>query len=211
MVFMTDPDLVIYGALILIALFVGALSWWAIGLARRTEAQSQALTVEQLRLSAPERWLQGPMMWGVWFGLTTFDDKRLVLRDASGAWVTEVIYHALPVEGVIRYFDLDGERYEYVKEAPILGRMWLREASSGKIVLSCDHTVRYRAIYRGTSDSEIVRLHNPNLFTEIGALTLNGEKMGQLSFERRFQARVLSLQQSSLSRLEQCFVMLTAG
>ncbi len=211
MVLMSDTDLAVYGALIFIALCVGALSWWGIRLARQADAQSQALTVEQLRLSDPSRWLPGPMMWGVWLGLTTIQDKRLILRDASGAWVTEVIYHPLPVEGVIRYFELDGERYEYVKEAPLSGRMWLRAASSGNIVLSCEDGLRFRTVFHANSEHEIVRVHNPNLFSEIGALTVHGEKIGQLSYERQYHARVLSLQRTSLSRLEQCFVMLTAG
>ena len=208
---MNERDILVLGVLIVLALLLGALSWWGIGLSRQAEAESQSLTVEQLRLSASSRWLPGPMMWGVWLGLTTIKDKRLILRDASGTLVTEVVYHLLPLEGVIRHFDLDGERYEYVKEAPLSGRMWLRAASSGSIVLSCHYGVRFRTVFWGTSDTEIVRVHNPNLFSEIGALTHNGEKIGQLSYERKYHARVLSLQRPSLSTLEQCFVMLTAG
>lgn len=208
---MTEPDRIIYGALIILALAVGALSWWAVRLARQTERESGALTVDQLRGAARSRLLPGPLMWGVWLGVNSISGKRLVLRDASGALVTEVHYNLLPIDGVIRHFELDGERYEYVKERELSGRMWLRAASSGRIVLSCDDGVRYRSIFLGTSDTEIVRIHNPNLFSEIGALTQGGERAGQLFYERKCHARVLSLLRPSLEPLAQCFVMLTAG
>jgi len=208
---MTEPDIIIFSTIAVLAILVGMGSWWGIRLARRTEQESRALTIEQLRIVAKGRLLPGPLMWGVWQGVSSIHEKRLVLRDTTGAVVTEIHYVLVPPDGVIRHFEFEGERYEYVKEAPVSGRMWLRKASSGKIVLSCWHGVRHRTIFLGDSDIQIAQVHNPNLLTEIGKLTHNGEKIGQLSYERKCHARVLSLQGPSLSTLEQCFVMLSAG
>lgn len=208
---MIEPDIVIFSTFAVLAVVVGVGSWWAFRLARQAERESRALTAEQLRIAVQARKLPGPLMWGVWLGVNSISERRLILRDVTGTLVTEIHYVPLPLEGVIRHFAFEGKRYEYIKEAPFSGRMWLREASSGEVVLSCRHGVWYRTIFCGTSDTEIVRVHNPNVFSEIGKLTHKGEKIGQLSYERKLHARVLSLQRPSLTLLEQCFVMLSAG
>ena len=177
---MIEPDIIIFSVLGSLAVVVGMGSWWAVRLARQTESESSLLTGEQLRVAAQPRLLPGPLMWGVWLGVNSINNKKLILRDATDALVTEVHYMPMPLVGVIRHFDFGGERYEYIQEGPLSGRMWLREASSGKVVLSSLHGVRYRTIFLGTSDTEIVRIHNPNLFSEIGKLTHHGEKLGQL-------------------------------
>lgn len=208
---MSEPDIIIFSVLGVLAVVVGLGSWWAVRLARLTESESRSLTVEQLRVAAKSRLLPGPLMWGVWLGVNSIDQRRLILRDSTGTLVTEIWYVPVPLDGVSRYFDFEGERYEYIPEALLSGRMWLREASSGTVVLSCLHGVRNRTIFAGTSDTEIVRVHNPGLLSEVGKLTQNGEQIGQLSWERSCHARVLSLHRSSLTMLEQCFVMLSAG
>lgn len=208
---MADPDTIIFSVLGVLTVVVGLGSWWAVRLSRRIESESRSLTVEQLRLAAKSRILPGPMLWGVWQGVNSIHERRLILRDSTGALVTEIWYVPVPLNGVSRYFDFEGERYEYISEALLSGRMWLRQASTGSVVLSCHHGVRNRTIFAGTSDTEIVQIHNPGLLSEIGKLTLNGEQIGQLSYERSCSARVLSLHRSSLKILEQCFVMLSAG
>lgn len=208
---MTDADVVIYSTLIVLTIVVAALSWWGIRLSRQTEAESGALTIDKLRAAAGSKLLPGPLLWGTWLGVNSIHDRRLILRDGAGSVVTEISYVAVPLAGVICSFEFEGTRYEYLGEGVVSGRMWLRDANTSDVVLSCQHAVRVRTIFRGKSDIEIARLHNPGLISEVGDLTLGYQKIGKLFYQRQCHARVLSLQRPSLSVLEQCFIMITAG
>ena len=206
---MTDTDYIIYGSLIGILVFVGLLSWYGVKINKQTEAESSAVTFEKLRATVGSRVLPGPLIWGSWYGVNAINQLRLEVKDRNNKVVTVIWFPAIPADGVLEHFELDGKRYERVNEGLMSGRVWLRDASTGEIVLSAEHSTFEARIYRGKTDQLLVHIHRKGFFSELGALTRGDEKLGHHFYERRCYASVISLHRPSLSVLEQCFTMLS--
>jgi hypothetical protein len=207
----TQTDFIIYGTLITVVIVIALIAWWGIRSAHEAEAAATSLTAEKLRTIARSRLLPGPLSWGAWRDVNTVNQKRMEITDANDARITTVYFPPLPVSGVMEHFELDGKRYEIVNEGIVSGRVWLREAGTGDVVLSCTHHVGRITIYRGKTDIEVVRIHSPGLISEISKMMRGDEKIGHLFYDRTCHVRVISLQRPSLSVLEQCFAMIAQG
>jgi hypothetical protein len=206
---MTNTDYIIYGSIIGLLVFVGLLSWYGVKLNKQMETESSAVTFEKLRTTVGSRVLQGPLIWGAWYGVNAINQLRLEVKDRNNKVVTVIWFPAIPTNGVIEFFELDGNRYECVNEGLMSGRAWLRDASTGEIVLSAQHSTFEVRIYRGKTDQLLVHIHRKGFFSELGVLSRGDEKLGHHFYERRCYASVISLHKTSLSVLEQCFTLLS--
>ncbi|MGZ8227796.1 MAG: hypothetical protein ACXWT3_14360 [Methylococcaceae bacterium] len=149
---MNLAGLIIYGMLVTLTILVILLARFGIRSARQAESVSRQLTVDVLHSIAGTRLQNKLFVWGIWEGQLSIKEMRLILHDAEGVLLTEIVFFHFPIDGVLQAFTLDGRRYECVNEGLLSGRSWLRDAQSGDIVLSCQHGVRYNTFYRATSE-----------------------------------------------------------
>jgi hypothetical protein len=206
---MNQTDLMIYGAIFAVVVVFVWMIRSKLRRIARDEAQSETLTIAQLRASVGSQLLPGPLMWGVWREQLSFKETHLVLRDASSAEVTKIVVPFAPMAGVQQYFELHGMRYESVQEGVVSGRTWLRDAQSGDVVLSCHHGWRSVTFYRGKSDVELCRIDVLRWIGSPLSITQGDVEIGRLITAYECSAQVLSLSAPSLSALEQCFVLLS--
>ena len=205
---MTEADAVIFGTMICLAVVVALLSWYGIRINRQAEVEGGALTFDRLRTTVGPRVLPGPLIWGVWFAANSFNGLRLELKDRRDKPVTAIWFSPVPQDGVIQHFELEGTRYECVSGNLGSGRMWLRNASTGEVVLSARYRTLDVLVYQGKTDRLRVHIHRSGLISELGELTCGPEKLGHYFREMRCHACVISLHTPSLTVLEQCFTML---
>jgi hypothetical protein len=206
---MDQGSLIIYGTLLAVAFAVGALAWWGVRNAKQSETDSKTLTTAKLRMLAKDRLLAGPLTWGVWQGRLSVSEQRLWVTDDGDTRITEMVFPAVPQGDVLQHFELDGHRYECIKESLVSGRAWLRNAATQEVVLSSEHAALSTTIYRGRSDTVVCRVGMPGLMSEIATVEISNGDEGRLFTQRECAARVLSLSRPSLSVLERCFVLLS--
>lgn len=208
---MKQADLVIYGTLLVLAVFVTLLSWYGIRSTQKAETAGPQWTVEELRKLAGSRLPDDQFVWGVWQGLLSIEKLRLVVRDAKGAPLTEIVFFELPMDGVLQAFTLEDRRYECVNEGLVSGRSWLRDAQSGEIVLSCQHRALSNTFYRATSDEELFTMKHGSVFKGYSSLLRGNTEIGRLFTLQHKEGKSLVLTGGMplLSLLEQCFVFVS--
>ncbi|MGZ8227641.1 MAG: hypothetical protein ACXWT3_13545 [Methylococcaceae bacterium] len=208
---MNRADLIIYGTLVTLTILVILLARFGIRSTQQADSVNRQLTVDVLHCLAGTRLQNKLFVWGIWEGQLSIKEMRLILHDAEGALLTEIVFFHFPIDGVLQAFTLDGCGYECVNKDLLSGRSWLRDAQSGEIVLSCQHGVRYNAFYRATSDDELFKVKHGSVFKGYSVIMRNNSENGRL-FNLQHPdcfVPVLTLGTPALSRLEQCFIFVS--
>ncbi len=208
---MSEADLVITGALIAVAIAFGLILRWGLRARRAQEAEGQALTVAQLREQLGPKLLDGPLIWGVWQGLLSSREMRLVVRDGEGAPVTEIVRPLRPLNSTPPSFEWAGRRYESVPRGVLSTRSLLRDAQSGEVLFSCEHRAFRLTLFRGDGDELLFALTHLTVFHAHARLMRQGREIGRLlrPHEGVGAPLVLSLRPQAPPLLALCFLLLS--
>jgi type II secretory pathway pseudopilin PulG len=206
---MTSTDATVFTLLAVIAGIVGGMSWGAVRRARRAERASATVSAQEVRAAAASEvrgqgylysLLQGRLSAGTWTQRIHADD---------GTLITEVTTPTLPRHGVLQTFDLDGRTYQCVSERLLGRRVVLRDAQSGEVPLSVEHSSLRVRFYRGRSDELMFEVKVGTVLTGDSTVQLHGLEVARLLDVNlaHCQARLLTPADPGLSRLAQCFLL----
>jgi hypothetical protein len=208
---LSEADAIIYSTLVGVVALVAWLSWVRISGARQAEVASGDVSLEAVR-RAVDRQLEGrELVYGVHQGRLSVKAQRMRIHDAEGGLLTEVVFHGVPLNGVLQSFTLDGREYRCVNEGLLSGRSLLCDVERNEVVLSCQHGTPRNSFFRARSDDELFQVQLGSVFKGYSTLKRNGQEAGRL-FDAHLpdcRVRVLALEGPVLSRLEQCFLLLS--
>ena len=186
---MTEADWVIYGTLITLTVVVTLMSRWALRNARASEATAKTWTAEQVQRLAAPLLLDGPWIWGCWFGRAGISGLSLDLQTAQGQALCRIESPTLPRQGVRRHFELEGQRYECVSAGAFSSRSLLRVAGSGQVVLRGHHGLLRTRIERESGGEPVCELRLRSVFHRYSPLMRGEEEVGRLFIVDEGQAR----------------------
>ncbi|MBL8325859.1 MAG: hypothetical protein JNJ89_12990 [Rubrivivax sp.] len=205
-----NPDLVAYLAVFGgSALFTAVLTFFALRLKRRSDAENLAERGAEVGARYREL-LAGPdFLWAVWQEQTRVAGTTMLVRNAHDEVVTRVAFPSVPADGVLQHFELDGVRYEIRKSGLMSSRTCLRRAGHDAVLLSADHTTFLTVFFRGDGQAELCRLRAVSPLRRFGSLQSGGQEIGRLIIGPYGDARpvVLSLPAGRCALLEQVFVL----
>jgi len=211
--FMAHPDVMVYLAVFGgIALFTVLLTAFALRVRRAGDAASLALRAKQV-LSQCRGLLVGPdFFWTVWQDTAKAAAMTILVRDSSDAVVATITVPAVPLDGVLKTFELDGNRYEICKPALMSNRTYLREAGRTAVLLSADHEMLETTFFRGDGGQEMLALPMTTVLSRFRPCRVGGQEIGKLivGVKQDSYARVITLPEGRCSRLEQVFVLADA-
>ncbi|MGE0385818.1 MAG: hypothetical protein AB7Q97_13885 [Gammaproteobacteria bacterium] len=192
-----------------IALFTAALTVVAVRVRRADDAESLALRAAQVGAQCGKFLLGPDFLWAVWHDTARAAAMKTLIRNARDEVITTVEVPSVPVEGVLKRFDLDGRHYEIRKASLMSKRTCLREAGRGEILLSADHEALRTRFYRGDGAQEIFVLPMMPVTKRFRPVNAGESEIGRLivGLERNAYARVLTLPKDRFSLLEQVFLL----
>lgn len=207
---MDGSNLVIYLAVFgAIALFALVLTVVALRIRRSGDAESRALRAAEV-IEQCHGLLVGPeFLWAVWQDTDRSASMTILVRDERDAVVCTVTVPAVPLEGVLRRFELDGRQYEIYKSGLTSKRICLRESGRVAVLLSADHDMLQTRYFRGTGETPMMVIPVATVLCRFLPCRVGQQEVGKLiiGLKQDSIARVLTLPKGQWSRLEQVFLL----
>ncbi|AMW03735.1 hypothetical protein GEMMAAP_00485 [Gemmatimonas phototrophica] len=206
---MTATDTTVFGLLAFFAVLMALMAWWGIRLARRAERENAAATVHDVRAAAARHISGRDFAYVLLQGRLSAGTFTLNVHDANGALMTQATTHAVPMQGVLQTFTLDGRRYQCSTEGIMGRRVILREADTQQVVMSALHESLRVQFFRERSDDLLFEVKVGTVFAEYSTVLQQAQEIGRLVDANlaASRVRVLTLSGAELSRLERCFLL----
>lgn len=192
-----------------IAVFTLLLTVVAVRVRRAGDAESLALRAAQVLAECKELLVGQDVLWAVWQDTAKAASMTILVRDVRDAVVSKVTVVAMPLNGVLRRFELDGKQYEIYKPGAMSSRTCLREAGTSTVLLSAVHRTFRTTYFRGDDEAELFVAPMGSVFSRYIPLQLGNDELGRLivGIKNNSLVRVLTVRERSLSRLEQVFLL----
>lgn len=192
-----------------IALFALVLTVVALRIRRSGDAESRALRAAEV-IDQCQGLLVGPeFLWAVWQDTDRAAAMTILIRDERDAVVSTVTVATVPLEGVLRRFELDGGQYEIYKPGLMSKRICLRESGRVAVLLSADHDMLQTRYFRGDGEKAMIVIPVASVLSRFLPCRVGQQEVGKLiiGLKQNSIARVLTLPKGQWSRLEQVFLL----
>lgn len=192
-----------------IALFALVLTVVALRIRRSGDAESRALRAAEV-IDQCQGLLVGPeFLWAVWQDTDRAAAMTILIRDERDAVVSTVTVPTVPLEGVLRRFELDGRQYEIYKPGLMSKRLCLRESGRVAVLLSADHDMLQTRYFRGDGEKAMIVIPVASVLSRFLPCRVGQQEVGKLiiGLKQNSIARVLTLPKGQWSRLEQVFLL----
>ena len=191
-----------------IVLFTGLLTFVAIRSSRASDAASLAIKAENIRAECGALLVGPDFLWGVWQDTAKAAAMKFFIRDASDTEVTTVTKVAVPLDGVLQHFVLEGLRYEISKLSPMSKRTVLRKAGSDAVLLAADHYLNRTEFFRGDGENALCVVPQVSVLRRFRPIKLVDEEIGKVivGLKGNWLAVVMTLPEGRYSELERVFV-----
>ena len=192
-----------------IALFAALLTVVALRVRRAADAESLAVRAAQVAAERRDLLIGPDFLWAVWHDTAKAAAMKILIRDARDKVVTTITVPSVPLEGVLRSFELDGRRYEIRKASLMSSRTCLREAGREPVLLSADHATFRTTFFRGNGSQELFTVPAASVLAPYRPVKVGEQEIGKLiiGLERLAHASILTLPKGRCSVLEEVFVL----
>lgn len=192
-----------------IAVFTGLLTALALKVRRAADAASVAMRAGTVKAECDALLLGPEFLWGVWHDTAGAAALHMRIRDAHDAEITTVSRLTLPLDGVLRHFDLDGRHYEIRKSGLMSRRTVLREAGREDVLLSAEHHTARVEIFRGDGEKPLCEVPQTSVFHRFRPVNFAGAPGGRIivGLKGNAYAAVMTLPDGQCTLLEKVFLL----
>ncbi len=207
---MTQDELVAYVAVFGgIALFTVVLTLVAVRVRRAGDAESLARRASQVATEVRDLLIGPEFLWRVWHDTARAREMKMLIRNQRDEIVSTVTVPSLPLDGVLRRFELDGRHYEIRNPGLRSTSTWLCEAGGNEVLLSSKQGTFSITIFHGDRAKELFTLPTASALERFRRVEADGREIGRLivGLDGDAAVCVLTLPQGRQSMLEQVFVL----
>ncbi|MGE0337276.1 MAG: hypothetical protein AB7Q76_18450 [Gammaproteobacteria bacterium] len=207
---MSNQDLlVVLGVVGGIVLFTCVLCVAGVRIRKAHDAESMARRATDVARACEGLLLDANFLWSVWQDTGSISKMKMLIRDSRDARVSTVEVAALPTDGFLKRFELNGKRYEIGKPGMLSNRTCLREAGQDLVLFSADHTTRATTFFAGDGERELFVAPVTSVLKRYRPFEAQGQEIGRLVKGIRVNphARVLSLPDPHTSTLARVFIL----
>jgi hypothetical protein len=206
----TQDELVAYVAVFGgIALFTVVLTLVAVRVRRAGNAKSLARRASQVATEVRELLVGPEFLWRVWHDTARAREMKMLIRNQRDEIVSTVTVPSLPLDGVLRRFELDGRHYEIRNPGLTSTSTWLCEAGGNEVLLSTKESTFSITFFHGDRAKELFTLPTASVLERFRPVEVDGREIGRLivGLDGDAAVCVLTLPQGRHSMLEQVFVL----
>ncbi len=176
---------------------------------RAADAEGFAMRAAQVAAQCKDLLVGPDFLWAVWQDTGKAAAMKVLVRNARDERVCTITVPSVPVDGVLKRFDLDGRCYEISKAGLMSNRTCLREAGRTAVLLSAVHGMLETIFFGGDAGRVIFVLPTTSVLTRFRPCMVGEQEIGKLiiGLEGSAYARVITMPEGRCSRLEQVFVL----
>lgn len=192
-----------------IALFTIVLTVWAVRVRRAADAWCHALRAAQVAAECHDLLLGPRFLWSLWQDTAKASYMTQLIRNDRDEIITTITRPAVPLDGVLKHFELDGRRYEICKLGLMSSRTGLREAGSEQVLLCAEHGMLRTTIFQGDGLTPMFVLPTVTVFARSMPIRVGKAEVGKVvtGLKKNAYVNVLTLPVGRCSTLEQVFVL----
>lgn len=192
-----------------ITLFTVLLTVITLRARRADDAESLALRAADVTAQLGDLLVGPDFLWAVWQDTAKAAAMTILVRSERDEVASTINVPAVPVDGVLRHFELDGKRYEIRKAGPLSNRTCLREAGHDTVLLSADHATFGTTFFEGNGARPLFTLPQVSVLKRYRPVKVGEQAIGKMiiGLDRSEGTRVLTLPAGRFSILEQVFVL----
>lgn len=192
-----------------IALFTVVLTVLAVRMRRAADAEGLALRAAQVAEQCKDLLVGPDFLWSVWQKTTSVEKTEMLIRDARDDVICTITVPAVPLDGVLQHFQLDGRRYEVRKVDLTSNRTCLREAGRDTVLLSADHYTFRTEFFKGDGEKEMFVLPAASALKRYRSVMVGEQEIGKriAGPEQDTSIGIITLPRGRCSILEQVFVL----
>ncbi len=207
---MPNQDLLAYLAVFGgIALFTVVLTVLAVRMRRAADAEGLALRAAQVAEQCKDLLVGPDFLWSVWQKTTKVEKTGLLIRDAHDNVLCTITVPVVPLDGVLRHFELEGRRYEIRKVDLMSNRTCLREAGRDTVLLSADHYTLRIEFFKGDGERQMFVLPAASALKRYRSVMVGEQEIGKriAGLEQDTSIGIITLPRGRHTILEQVFVL----
>lgn len=192
-----------------IALFTAVLTWASLRMRREGDRERLALRAADITAQRGDLLVGPDFLWAVWQNTARAAEMAILVRSARDEGVSTISVPAVPLDGVLRHFELGGKRYEIRKAGPLSSRTCLREAGRDAVLLSADHATFGTTFFQGDGAMPLFTVPQVSVLKDYRPVKIGEQEIGKVivGLEQVQWTRILSLPVGRFSTLEQVFVL----
>lgn len=149
-------------------------------------------------------------LWTVWQGQAEFAEMRIFVRDELDNQITTIHCPTLLKQGNIRrWFDLDGEQYQQVKDSMTSVKMRYRRLGSSTTLYMSEWKFGKLYIYKGDGDILLLTVKSGTVFSKYSSVEQSGHQIARIINSNKVAgySKVLTSKSGSLTKLEQLIIL----
>jgi len=180
---------------------------------RTSDAEVTALRAAEVAALCQDQLLGPDFLWSVWNDTASAGAMKQLVRNAHDQTVSNITKPALPLDGVLKRFELAGKHYEIVNNNQgLASRSCLREVGQDTVLLSTDTSMTGTTFFRGDGEQELFYVPQLMLSTAgFRPVLVDGNAVGKLIVGlSNSLTRLLTLPKGRYSELEQVFLLANA-
>lgn len=207
----TQQDLIVYGSLLAVAALAALVIWLSIRTRRRYEQLAADLDAGQVRALAGALLTGQEFLWGTWENTLALRQDQLRIRDQDDREIACVVRYTVAPDGVRREFDWEGRRLQLVTEGGWSPRTVLRERGSKRVLCCCRRRRLQTHYFTGAEEQPRWRIPYTSVFHRYWSIRQGSRETGRFFLLPGvpYFVPVITVQQESLTPLEQIFIMIS--
>jgi hypothetical protein len=176
----------------------------------KEEQESVNSNAKQITDYFGELLLSEHFLWTVWQGQAELSEMRILVRDELDNEITTIHCPTLLKKGNIRrWFGLDGEQYQQIKDSMTSVKMRYRRLGDSTTLYMSEWKLGKLHIYQGDGDIHLLTIKSGTVFSKYSSVEKSGYQMARIINSNKVAgySKTLTSKPSSLTKLEQLIIL----